>query len=102
MLCSILQKLFAETMTQDVSTDVTAPDVTGEIIHDYVPKENIKNILYACRRDTLFCETNGGKCISHSYISGRVTCLLLPKLVASVKKQPSVSYYKSPADVSVI
>lgn len=44
----------------------------------------------------------GGNCISHSYISGRVTCLLLPKLVASVKKQPSVSYYKSPADVSVI
>lgn len=48
-------------MTQDVSTDVTAPDVTGEIIHDYVPKKNIKNILYVCRRDTLFCETNGGK-----------------------------------------
>jgi len=35
-------------------------------------------------------------------ISERVTCLLLSKSAVSVKKQPSVSYYKSLADVNVI
>lgn len=89
-------------MAQDMSTDMTIPDITGEIIHVYVSKENIKKI-YAYRRDTLFWETSEerGETV-YSIVISRVTCLLLPKLVAPVKKQPSVSYYKSPVDVSVI
>jgi len=41
-----LHKLFAETIARDTTTDVMVPNVMGEIICVYVPKEKII-LMYA-------------------------------------------------------
>lgn len=71
------------------------------------PRLRIKRkskILYAYRRDTLFRKINDGREAAYPVVISRqeLRGFYYSKSAASVKKQPSVSYYKSAADVSVI
>jgi len=70
----------------------------GEIICVYVSKENQKYYTYV---DTLFYETHEGReatypvVIFQNYVSFTIK-------VGCIREETAVSYYKSPANVSVI